>query len=117
MPQCLFERSTGIFVGGASYDTPSFNPATHVLLVLLSYPNPRTQRWNGAVGVRDASPAEMAAYDDRIKELLALDNVDSAHIKAVTRAVLDEIDFRHPSQTVDRGSFRLRALNYLKALL
>jgi hypothetical protein len=61
MPYCLFDRTTARYVGGILWDPPSFDPATHVLLILPAYPDREAERWDGATGVRPATPEELAA--------------------------------------------------------
>lgn len=117
MPYCVFDRSNSLFVRGAQASPPAFNSASEILLVLAEYPDRRTVRWNGTTGIRAATAAEIAAYDDADKTTTATTSVDTAVLKAVVRAILDEIDARFPSDLVDRPAFRARAISYLKGLL
>jgi hypothetical protein len=48
----------------ARFDQLPFDPATEVRFELLDMPNSTTQRWDGAVGVRAATPQELDAAED-----------------------------------------------------
>ncbi len=61
--RCIFERTSGLFVEGASHDDIDHDPITHIQLILPEYPDLRTQRWDGAVGVRDATAQELSDFD------------------------------------------------------
>jgi hypothetical protein len=67
MPQCLFDRATLLFVGGSMFDQIPHDEATHIQITLATYPDLRTDRWDGATGVRPATGAELAAFDDAQK--------------------------------------------------
>lgn len=62
--KCLFRRSDGMFVGGNRYDGIPHDPASHVQLDLSDYPDRRTERWDGAIGVRVATAQEISDFDD-----------------------------------------------------
>ncbi len=63
MPHCIFDRSTGQFVGGAIHDILPHDLATHISIDLPNYPDRRGDRWDGATGIRPATAQELAAYD------------------------------------------------------
>ncbi len=60
MPFCVFDRTTLLFVGGIQWTAPPFDPVTQVLVELPAYPS-ETERWDGAIGIRPATPEEIAA--------------------------------------------------------
>ncbi len=62
--RCVFERSSGLYTDGSSHDDMDHNPITHIQLTLPEYPDRRTQRWDGADGVRDATAQELSDFDD-----------------------------------------------------
>jgi hypothetical protein len=75
-----------------------------------------------AVGLEDAQlDAILAAHvpptEDARKNALAARDIDALALKAFALAIFDEIDGRHPQNTVNRAAFRSRAIAYLKALL
>ena len=117
MPWCIFDRNTGVFVSGTRYDQLPHDPAVYVQIELPEFPDPALTRWDGASGVRPATPLERANHIDSQKTAAARTQIDSEFLRAVTRALLDEIDTRHTTNPVDRAAFRQRALDYLKALL
>jgi len=61
--KCLFDRASGLFAGGTSFDDLAHDPATHIQLTLPDYPDPRTERWDGATGTRAATAQELADFD------------------------------------------------------
>ena len=63
MPNCIFDRASGQFIGGAIHDILPHDPATHISIVLADYPDRRRDRWDGAEGVRPATAQELTAYD------------------------------------------------------
>ncbi|MDJ0948869.1 MAG: hypothetical protein QNJ94_08105 [Alphaproteobacteria bacterium] len=63
MPKCLFERAAGLFISGTRFDDLPHDPATHLQLELPAYPDRRTERWDGADGVRPATAQELADFD------------------------------------------------------
>jgi hypothetical protein len=60
MPFCVFDKTTRVFLGGIQWTPPAFDAATQVLVELPAYPS-ETERWDGATGVRPATPQELAA--------------------------------------------------------
>ncbi len=61
--RCIFERTNGLFVEGASHDDIDHDPITHIQLILPEYPDLRTQRWDGTDGVRNATTQELSDFD------------------------------------------------------
>ncbi len=89
MPRCLFERATGLYTGGTNYDDVAHDTATHIQLTLSDYPFPRTERWDGAVGIRAATPQELADYDDADRDTRAAADLDAAINKSLRDLLLD----------------------------
>lgn len=84
MPKCLFERSTGLFEGGTRWDDIPHDTGTHIQLTLADYPDRRTQRWDGAMGVRAATGQEIADFDDAASTTAANTDIDTLRaLKAV----------------------------------
>lgn len=66
MTNTVFNRATGAFFGFSLENLERhvpFDPATHVAITLPVAPNPRTERWDGAAGIRPATPQEIADFD------------------------------------------------------
>ena len=40
MVKCVFDKTTGIYIGGARWDEPEHDPAKHVVIELKDFPNP-----------------------------------------------------------------------------
>ncbi len=89
MPKCVFERSTGIYKGGAIHDTPVYDSGTHILLTLSDYPNRRTDRWDGFLGVRAATAQELADHDEAHLESSATANISTPLNKTLRDLLLD----------------------------
>ncbi len=70
MPFCIFDRATLTFVGGVRWDRPPFDPASQVLIELSAYPS-ETERWDGATGVRPATPQELDSARAAARDLEA----------------------------------------------
>lgn len=90
MAKCLFERATGLYVGGTRYDDVPHDPATHVQVDLPDFPDRRTVRWNGLAGVRPATTQEMSDYDAALanaKEQAEFDGLKM--LKAVALVIAD----------------------------
>lgn len=68
-------------------------------------------KWTGTEWV--PRPRDIATE----KHAEAQKSMDTPVVKALLRALLDEIDARHPGQPVDRSAVRQRAVGYLKDLL
>ncbi len=64
MYRCVFERQTGVCVSSGRQAELTYNPVTEVLIELPNDPDRRTERWDGADGVRAATAQELADYDD-----------------------------------------------------
>lgn len=62
--RCLFERVSGLYVGGSLDDAQVHDPATHIELILDDFPDAETQRWDGALGVRAATAQELSDVVD-----------------------------------------------------
>lgn len=91
MPKCLFERASGHYVGGTRYDDLPHDPVTHVQLDLPSFPDRRTDRWDGATGVRAATQAELDAFDDATLDMQAKRDLDDKKLKAVAAWTADKL--------------------------
>lgn len=90
MPHCLFERSTGLFLGGAMYDSPIHNLTLQIVLDLPAYPDPRADRWDGAAGTRAATAQELADYDAALAQAREQRDFDGAvMLRAVALVVAD----------------------------
>ena len=63
MPKCLFERATGVYLGGTMHDDLPHDVAIQVQLTLPGYPDRRTERWDGATGLRAATQSELDIFD------------------------------------------------------
>ncbi len=87
--KCLFERASGPYIGGTSFDDLPHDSATHIQLTLPDYPDRRTDRWDGASGTRPATPAELDAFDDADRDARASVNLDAAINKALRDLLLD----------------------------
>jgi hypothetical protein len=94
MIRCLFERSTLLFVSGLRYDDIPHDPATHVQIVLdrETFPNRRTERWDGAAGIRPATPAEIATFDDQQETTQAQADVDQRVLRAVITYLVQRLN-------------------------
>jgi len=86
MPKCLFDRTTGKFVGGTSFDDLPHDTSTHVQVNLPDYPDPELHRWDGGTGVRDATVQELQVDAAEQKTTTAEKDIDSAR---ALRAVVD----------------------------
>ena len=91
--KCLFERATGLFIGGTSHNDLPHDIATHIQLTLPDYPDRRTERWDGAVGVRPATAQELADFDDTENEKTA-SAVLATPLNLTLRDVLLDIEQR-----------------------
>ena len=90
MPKCLFERATGLYTGSyAMRDDLAHDEATHIQLTLPDVPNRRTERWDGALDVRDATAQELADFDDADRDTRAAADLDAAVNKALRDLLLD----------------------------
>lgn len=89
MVKCLFERATGLFSSGTTHDDLPHDPVTHIQLNLPSYPDRRTERWDGGSGVRLATALELDNFDDAAKEKIAAVDLDEAINKALRDLLLD----------------------------
>jgi len=87
--KCLFERATGLFKSGTSFDDILHDPVTHVQITLLDYPDLRTERWDGAVGVRAATAQELIDFDDAARDKQVTADMDMAINKTLRDLLLD----------------------------
>jgi len=60
MTKCLFEKATGVFVSGSTWDDIPHDTATHIQIDLPEFPDRANDRWDGDVGVRPATAQELA---------------------------------------------------------
>lgn len=72
------------------WDRQEIDPATHVQFEAPEMPDPLTQRWDGATGVRDATAQELAdaAAADADREAIAAIDAQKA-LKALALVVGD----------------------------
>ncbi len=89
MPRCLFERATGLYEGGTRHDDLPHDTGTHIQLLLPEYPDRRTERWDGAVGVRAATAGELTDFDDAVQDKKAVAALDMAINMAIRDLLLD----------------------------
>lgn len=94
--KCLFERATGLFIGGTSFDDLPHDPTTHIQLTLPDYPDRRTERWDGSTGVRPAIAQEIADFDDAAKSVDVLSELVDA---LIARTGLTMTDFSADART------------------
>ncbi len=87
--KCLFERVTGLFESGTSFDDLEHDEATHVQITLPDYPDRRTERWDGATGVRAATAQELDDFDDADKDIRAAGDLGNAINKTLRDLLLD----------------------------
>ena len=60
MPFAVCVKADGTIRSAARWDRLAFNEATEVLLELPEMPDRTAKRWDGAAGLRDATPQELA---------------------------------------------------------
>lgn len=60
MPFVVCVKADGTIRSAARWDRPAFDEATEVLLELPEMPDRAAKRWDGAAGLRDATPQELA---------------------------------------------------------
>ena len=89
MTHCKFRKADGCFIEGSRWDVPPHDDATEVVIDLPDYPDARTERWDGATGVRAATTQEMADYDDAKNDVDAQSNLDKAINKALRDILLN----------------------------
>lgn len=96
MPKCLFERATGLYESGTSFDDLPHDPETHIQLTLPEYPDRRTDRWDGATGVRAATAQEITNFNAAKKQVDLLSELIDA---LIVRTPLTLDDFSTDAQT------------------
>lgn len=65
MIKCLFDKSTALLYVASARDVDiPHDDAIHVQVELNEFPDPRTQRWDGATGIRAATAQEVDDWDD-----------------------------------------------------
>lgn len=120
MAKCIFDKATGQFINGARWDALPFDAATQVMLDLPDFPDVRTQRWDGATGVRNATPAELTAYDTAQVDREATANFDNAKaLKAAAlyfRARINELRAFHSLAPLTIADVRQGVIDAYKAL-
>lgn len=98
MSHWVANRVDGFFVYGGFYD-PQFDPATQVLVDFPDtdpHPNPRTERWDGALGKRAATAVEIASFD-AAQLTIRIDSEVTKAITAMGAALLKRILGTNPS--------------------
>jgi hypothetical protein len=58
----LYDLATNMFLAGGPCEV-SANPITQGVVLLSRHPDPRTERYDGAGGIRPATVQEVADYD------------------------------------------------------
>ncbi len=100
MFNCTFERSSGLFITSLRWRDVPHDPVTHIQLKLEVSPDRRTDRWDGALGVRSATSQELTDFDDVLAETDAANTLDAAINKTLRDLFLDiEQRFRAVGQT------------------
>lgn len=91
----VFHKETGVYCGGEKWRDPDHDPATQIVVQLDKPPeDPRTQRWDGTA-LRDATPEEIAAYDEADKDETVTVELGSP-VQAVLSDVLWDLHQRTP---------------------
>ena len=93
MIKCIFDQANGQYVGGSRHDIPEYDSGTQVLVELPDFPDRRTERWDGASGVRAATAQEMADYDDNEADAKAQLSL-AQPVNVVLRDVLWDAELR-----------------------
>ena len=70
----------------------SFDPVTEVVVQVSSPPNLRTQRWDGATGLRSATPQEVADYDAALVDAEAQVRIDDKLLKAMLAYLVQRLN-------------------------
>lgn len=113
MPNCLFRKSDGKFIGGAMNDQIAHDPATHVQLSLPVYPDRRAERWDGQTGVRAATAQEIVDHDD----VEAQRDLDAEFVGSKIGRLIFEINFDQENRIrVLEGKQAVTKAQYLAAL-
>ncbi len=117
MGKAIFEKSTLLYANAwQRYGNIPHDNITHVEVDSVDVPDERTERWDGATGIRPATALELTAYDDAKKETTALALSD---LKPVITSVL-EILYENPdllASYASVGAFKLAVKNRYKSKL
>ncbi|MFQ5915799.1 MAG: hypothetical protein ACE5JS_21710 [Nitrospinota bacterium] len=62
MPSAVFDKATLLLRAWQRWGTPDFDAATEVAVSVPGEVDRRTERWDGATGVRPATAQEIADY-------------------------------------------------------
>jgi hypothetical protein len=85
MYKWIYSLSTNEWLYGGPTE-PDYNPATQGCAKLSRHPRPRTERHDGAGGIRQATAQEIIDYDVALKDAQAsscFDSTEAAMIKAL----------------------------------
>ena len=94
MGKALFDRSTNLYVGSwRSHDDIPHDSATHVQIILDVPPDPRSDRWDGATGIRPAAAQELADFDATANDKTATSTL-ATPLNLALRDVLLDIEQR-----------------------
>ena len=93
MGKAIFAKATSLYADTYVREGDlSFDPASHVEIQVNDIPDKRSDRWDGAIGIRTATTAELVAYVDAEKTAEA---VKLSEPKKAIMAVL-EIIYENP---------------------
>lgn len=117
----IYSLLSGQFIGGGPCDLP-FDPLIQGVVTLGRNPNPRTERYDGAGGIRSATAQEMADYDSARQTGQAGDRVDDLALKGLAAFVVQELNVIRaalpvPLAPLTAPAARTFVLNFIKARL
>jgi hypothetical protein len=75
----VYDISTDAFICGGPYE-PVCNPVTQRIVELSHHPDPRTERYDGAGGIRPATAEEVSDYDVAQKDAQSLSRFDDEQL-------------------------------------
>lgn len=75
--KAICNKSTSMIEGHAQRGDIAHDPTTHIVVTVDHVPDPETERWDGAEGVRPATPAELIADAEAQKNIDAVEIMTS----------------------------------------